>query len=311
MASLCKGGCGFYGGTWEGFCSRCKVIAAGAGAPSKAPIESASSSLTHLAALASESGGRIVVSELPLQTDAAHSAIASNQCSWVAHEFVLRGEALVATARSGGEAAFRATYGEALDRGSNARRLKGSAALSMGENVDHGAVREHARRAGLTSLGEPFCAVGSVVKLEAMRAMASAAGALGALAFAQVDPRRPGVDNCPEGLSAFGTGLAALAPGGSALVCRNGKSLAVLRNAHEGGEAFLILDSHCSEAALLPLPAAFKYVCEEGGGTVPELTWVFANSGSAQNATAVVATTAAAAEAAPDSAAAAAQPIPP
>ena len=72
------------------------MIAAGAGTLSKAPIESASSSLTRLAALASESGGRIVVCELPLQTDAAHSAIASNQCSWVAHEFVLRGVALVA-----------------------------------------------------------------------------------------------------------------------------------------------------------------------------------------------------------------------
>jgi hypothetical protein len=256
------------------------VIAAGAGTPSKAPIESASSSLTRLAAVASESGGRIVVSELPLQTDAAHSAIASNQCSWVAHEFVLRGVALV-TARSGDEAAFRATYGEVLDTGSNARLLKGSAALSMGENVDHAAVRERASRAGLTSLGKPFCAIGSVVKLEAMRAMAFAAGTLGALAFGQVDPRRPGVHNCAEGLSAFGTGLVALAPGGGALVCRNSKSLAVLRNAHEGGEAFLILDSHCSEAALLPLPAAFKYVCEEGGGTVPELTWVFANPGSA------------------------------
>ena len=94
---------------------------------------------------------------------------------------------------------------------------------------------------GLTSLGEPFCAIGSVVTLEAMRAMASAAGALGALAFSLVDPRRPGVDNCPEGLSAFGTGLAALPPGGSALVCRNGKSLAVFAMHMKEGRHFSFL----------------------------------------------------------------------
>ena len=257
--------------------------------------------------------GRVRFAGLPMQTDAAHAAVASNQCSWVAAEFVRRGAALVAAAEAGGgagdAAAFRAAYVAALRRGSALRAaalaaaLRGGAragpALPMGENVDNAGVRaavlapaaadasadgggDGAGALPAAALGAPQAAVLNAAALSGLRAMA-AFDPLGALAFAQIDPARAGVARRADGPAALAADLAALGPLGFVLACRKGQSLAVVRArgvragadaaADDAASAFLLLDSHCSTAGLTSLAEAARYVLAVEEGN-PEVTWV-------------------------------------
>ena len=94
-------------------------------------------------------------SGLPMQTDAAHGRVASNQCSWAATEFVRIGARLAAAAVAGDEPAFRAAYAGALARGSALRAGRGDARLTMGENVDNAGVRVAGAAAAIRAAGIP------------------------------------------------------------------------------------------------------------------------------------------------------------
>lgn len=284
---MCSSGCGFYASAeTAGLCSCCfrkmretAMSASGHGAAAMSGGAGAPASRSRLESLLD--GPRF--SGLPMQTDAAHGRVASNQCSWAATEFVRIGARLAAAAVAGDEPAFRAAYAGALARGSALRAGRGDARLTMGENVDNAGVRGAAMAppdpttgaAPPAALGAPRVAVLNAGRLEELRALSSFAPA-GALALAQVDPCRPGVEVQPA--AAFAADVAALPPRGFVLLCRNGQSLALLRAA--GGappdtasaDALLVLDSHCSVAGFASPARALEYAV--GEASTPELTWV-------------------------------------
>ena len=225
--------------------------------------------------------------DLPLQTDATHRVISSNQCSWAAHEFAFHAPTLRASILASDLSEFRRVYSACLLRASELRRDKGDAALvSMGENIDSKAVREHylglAGAGGFALDSDVLACVTDAGAMATTEALASMAGPVGRIAFAQIAPDRKSVQCIPnrdDGLSIFEASLTSLPPSsGYMVVERNGKSLAVLRMG--GEDSFLVVDSHCSECAVAPLAAVRDYILMEGDHLPPEITWCTGTSGN-------------------------------
>jgi hypothetical protein len=198
------------------------------------------------AAASAASGGAAASSwsvPVPAQTDPEYSSTASNQCSWAAAEFLLKGSELRHSFHKKPEEFVR-IYKECLERASQLRAAAGKKHL-YGENVDTPELLGH--YAGKFHITDRI-----TIKMNASGEF---------LDVLHPDLKREFYTR-EYNLRPLSAVLAGVFGPQGALVSRHGQSLAVIPYFGR----FLICDSHLHHAMVVSREAAFKHILMDEGG---------------------------------------------
>lgn len=181
---------------------------------------------------------------VPSQADEPYTSEASNQCSWCAAEFVMKGKNFILKAQSHDNEAFKQLYAECMAEGTRKRKEFGT--VTYGENVDN------------EVLLSKYPNMHIIIKFT-MKNFGHTDE------FLELVPKELKDEFYTRGHQLVDPTvlMQQLTLGRFALVSRHGLSIAIipLRN-----QQFLVLDSHCREVGTMTSEDTCKYIMYDDDG---------------------------------------------